>query len=200
MVSRCVRQLCLGQMFCSCSYALDWIQQCYEPRHSRLSHAQTHLCVTSFGTHSPSVCLWVSFGWVLLEQGFSERVPRAFRTDACSHVSGLVSEEDYGICHSDRKYERRTCFGHKGMCSLWRKAGNRIRAPVKIASKHCQGIWTEHDKLGSPFLVGFHCVFLAPSFSSKSCSLELLLNLLTPEPGSASPRSFKKLHFRKKKN
>lgn len=92
-----------------------------------------------FGTHSPSVRLWVSFGWVLLEQGFSECVPQAFRTDAFPHVSGLVSEEDYGICHSDRKCERRTCFGHKGMCSLWCKVGNRIRATVKIASKHLPG-------------------------------------------------------------
>lgn len=63
-----------------------------------------------FGTHSPTICLWVSFGWVLLEQGFSEWVLRAFCTDACSHVPGLVSEEDYGICHSNKKYKRRNAL------------------------------------------------------------------------------------------
>lgn len=116
------------------------------------------------------------------EQGFSERF-RGLSALTCSHVPGLVNEGDYGICHPRRNYKRKTMLWTLGDMFHSGQGDQDARSPEgRCLVNRWQEIWARRRRMGRPFFVGFHFVFLGPSFSSKLCYLKCLSHLQTLSP------------------
>lgn len=161
-------------MFCSCSCSLGWTQ---EPCEQGRPLGRAHLHAASLRHPCTQVSPWVSRNRV------SQSDFHGLSALTCSHVPGLVNGGDYGICHPRRNYKRETMLWilvgmfHSG------QGDHDARSPEgRCLVNRWQEIWAGPSKMGRPFLTGFRCVFLGPSFSSKLCYLKCLSHLQTLSP------------------